>query len=56
MADRRSGESHGYALVEMGTAADAAEAILGLHGKQLRGRELHVSQAGRRVGGLKAVR
>jgi RNA recognition motif-containing protein len=54
MADRRSGESHGYAFVEMGTAADAAQAILELHGKQLRGRELHVSQARPRIGGPKA--
>jgi RNA recognition motif-containing protein len=56
MADRRSGEPHGYAFVEMGTATDAAEAILGLHGKQLRGHELHVSQARPRVGVPKAGR
>lgn len=50
MSDRRSGDSHGYAFVEMGTAAEAAQAILGLHGKQLRGLELHVSQARPRMG------
>jgi RNA recognition motif-containing protein len=55
MADRRSGDSHGYAFVEMGAAADAAQAILGLHGKQLRGCELHVSQARPRVGFRKPV-
>jgi cold-inducible RNA-binding protein len=55
MADRRSGKSHGYAFVEMGTAADAAQAIAGLHGRQLHGCELHVSQARPRVGVPKAV-
>jgi RNA recognition motif-containing protein len=55
MADRRRGEPHGYTFIEMGTAADAAQAILGLHGKQLRGRELHVGQARSRVGGPKEV-
>jgi RNA recognition motif-containing protein len=55
MADRRSGESHGSVFVEMDTAADAAQAILGLHGKQLRGHELHVSRTRPRIGVPKAL-
>ena len=49
MSDRQSGESHGYAFVEMATPADAAQAIRSLHGQLLRGHRLHVSAARGRV-------
>ena len=45
MFDRQTGESHGYAFVEMASAADAALAILALHRSVLRGQRLHVSEA-----------
>ena len=45
MIDRQSGDSHGYAFVEMASAADAAQAVLALHGLQLHGQQLHVSEA-----------
>jgi RNA recognition motif-containing protein len=45
MADRRTGDSHGYAFVEMASQADAAHAIAALHGRDLRGQRLHVSVA-----------
>ena len=54
MIDRQSGDSHGYAFVEMGSAADAALAILALHGRQLHGKSLHVSEARPHGGSAKA--
>jgi len=45
MFDRQSGESHGYAFVEMASSADAALAIVALHRSVLRGQQLHVSEA-----------
>jgi RNA recognition motif-containing protein len=45
MNDRQSGESHGYAFVEMSSPADAAVARRALHGQTLRGARLHVSEA-----------
>ena len=45
MIDRQSGDSHGYAFVEMASAADAASAIVALHGFRLHGQHLHVSEA-----------
>jgi len=45
MTDRQSGDSHGYAFVEMGSVSDAARAILDLNGRDLRGCRLHVSEA-----------
>ncbi len=45
MTDRQTGESHGYAFVEMGSLADAARAIRALHGHRIQGESLHVSEA-----------
>ena len=45
MADRQSGESHGYAFIDMVSANDARSAIASLHGQLLRGQRLHVSEA-----------
>jgi RNA recognition motif-containing protein len=50
MADRRTGDSHGYAFVEMASQADAARAIAALHDRNLRGHRLHVSAARPRMG------
>jgi RNA recognition motif-containing protein len=54
MTDRRSGDSHGYAFVEMASGADAAQAILALHGHHLHEQRLHVSEARPRGGSSKA--
>lgn len=54
IGDRRSGESHGYAFIEMATAAEAAQMILTLNGRVLQGNRLHVSQARPRMGNPKA--
>jgi RNA recognition motif-containing protein len=45
IADRQTGESHGYAFVDMASDDDAAQAIGALHGHMLRGQRLHVSEA-----------
>ena len=45
IVDRQSGDSHGYAFVEMGSIADAAHCILDLNGRDLRGHRLFVSEA-----------
>jgi RNA recognition motif-containing protein len=45
MADRRTGESHGYAFIEMASQADAARAVAALHGRDLGGQRLHVTAA-----------
>jgi RNA recognition motif-containing protein len=45
MSDRQSGDSHGYAFVEMATPDDAAQATRALHGRLLREHRLHVSAA-----------
>ena len=45
MSDRQTGDSHGYAFVEMASTAHAVHAIAGLHGRLWRGRKLHVSEA-----------
>lgn len=45
MADRQSGESHGYAFVEMASSDDAKSARRALHGHSLGGVRLHVSEA-----------
>jgi len=50
MIDRRTGDSHGYAFVEMASPADAARAVAALHGRDLRGQRLHVSVARPRIG------
>ena len=45
MSDRQTGESHGYAFIDMATEEDASSAIEALHGSVLRGQRLHVSAA-----------
>lgn len=45
MSDRQTGESHGYAFIDMASASDAGRAIAALHGRLLRGQRLHVSEA-----------
>jgi len=54
MTDRQSGESHGYAFVEMASSAQAAEAVYALHGHLLHGTPLHVSEARPRADRSKA--
>ncbi len=54
MTDRQSGESHGYAFVEMGSSAAAAEAVHALNGHALHGAPLHVSTARPRADRAKA--
>jgi RNA recognition motif-containing protein len=45
MSDRRTGDSHGYAFIEMASAAHAVHAISALHGRLWGGLKLHVSEA-----------
>lgn len=45
MTDRQSGDSHGYAFIEMASPEDAAEAVAALHGATVHGHPLHVSLA-----------
>ena len=45
ISDRQTGESHGYAFVDMATDEDAAHALAALNGSELRGHKLHVSEA-----------
>lgn len=45
IVDRRSGDSHGYAFVEMVTEAGATAAVAALHGHSIHGARLHVSVA-----------
>lgn len=45
ITDRRSGDSHGYAFVEMETDAGAARAVTRVHGHLIHGLPLHVSPA-----------
>jgi len=54
MTDRQSGESHGYAFVEMASADDAARAVRALHGHVINGERLHVSAARQRSDKSKA--
>lgn len=43
--DRYSGESRGFGFVEMASRAEAQAAIVGLNGKELKGRTLNVNEA-----------
>jgi RNA recognition motif-containing protein len=43
--DRESGQSRGFAFVEMSNAGDAAKAIAGLNGREINGRSLNVNEA-----------
>jgi RNA recognition motif-containing protein len=54
MSDRQSGDSHGYAFVEMGSAADALHARISLNGRDIHGQRLYVSEARPRIRSAKA--
>jgi RNA recognition motif-containing protein len=43
--DKYSGESKGFGFVEMPTKVQAEAAIAGLHGKEMNGRTLNISEA-----------
>lgn len=45
IADRMTGRSKGFGFVEMGSQAEAQEAINNLNGSQLEGRSLTVNEA-----------
>jgi RNA recognition motif-containing protein len=45
ITDRMSGQSRGFGFVEMTTDAEAAQAIAMLHGREVNGRVLSVSEA-----------
>lgn len=45
MANRQTGESHGYAFIDMASSDDASKAVTALNGRLLRGQRLHVSEA-----------
>jgi RNA recognition motif-containing protein len=56
ITDKYTGESRGFAFVEMPTKTEAESAITGLNDKELKGRTLSVNEArprpqGRRSGG-----
>ncbi len=43
--DKLSGRTKGFAFVEMSSVAEGRDAIAGLNGKELKGRELNVNEA-----------
>jgi cold-inducible RNA-binding protein len=45
VTDRETGRSRGFAFVEMPNDAEAANAIAGLNGKEIGGRNLNVNEA-----------
>lgn len=49
MIDRRSGDSHRYAFVEMVSEEDTVAAVIALHDLSIHGARLHVSIARPRV-------
>jgi RNA recognition motif-containing protein len=49
ITDRDTGRSRGFGFVEMGVDDDAKKAIGGLHGKDLEGRAISVSEARERA-------
>ena len=51
VTDRDTGQSRGFAFVEMSSPADAEAAISALDGRELDGRTLKVSEARERQGG-----
>ena len=51
MTDRETGQSRGFAFVEMATEGDAQAAIEALDGQELDGRALRVNEAEERKGG-----
>ena len=56
ITNRDSGESRGFAFVEMPAKADAESAITGLNEKELKGRTLNVNEARPRSGGRRSGR
>jgi RNA recognition motif-containing protein len=54
--DQYSGQSKGFAFVEMPSATEAQAAISGLHGQDLLGRTLNVNEARPREGGRRPER
>ncbi len=51
ITDKYSGESRGFAFVEMSAKSEAIAAISGLNGQELNGRELNVNEAKPRTDG-----
>ncbi len=51
ITDRTTGQSRGFAFVEMGSNADAQKAIGQFDGPELKGRTLKVNEAREREGG-----
>ncbi|MFN7144892.1 MAG: RNA recognition motif domain-containing protein, partial [Myxococcota bacterium] len=51
MHDRETGQSRGFAFVEMASAQDAEAAIKAMDGRDLDGRALRVNEAQERTGG-----
>ncbi len=49
--DKFSGESRGFAFIEMPTQAEAQAAMAALNGRELRGQSLKVNEARPRTGG-----
>jgi len=45
ITDRDSGQSKGFAFVEMGSDAEALAAISGMNGREVDGRQLKVNEA-----------
>lgn len=45
VTDHESGQSRGFGYVEMGGSSDMTAVVIALHGKELRGRALLVSEA-----------
>ena len=51
ITDRETGRLRGFGFVEMGSSADADQAVRDLNGHSLDGRELNVNEARERTGG-----
>ena len=51
ITDRATGQSRGFAFVEMTSAGDAQRAIQQLNGKEIKGRPIKVSEARDQEGG-----
>jgi RNA recognition motif-containing protein len=49
--DRDTGRSRGFGFVEMGSQAEAQDAISALNGRDVGGRQINVSEARERTGG-----
>ena len=54
--DQLSGQSKGFGFVEMASTSEAQAAITALHGKELLGRTMNVSEARPREGGSRPER